>query len=221
MEKMMLKWTISNSYARFHRLVIVCLAVCFLGALSARADLIISVGSVSVDAGTTGNSFDVDLTNTGPAVAPIGGFTFGISIANPNVSFTDANTSTSAFYIFTGHSLFGPDLTGATSGQSLHTSDVFDTPNNGVAIDSGATVGIGHILFDVLPGASPGPFAVNLSAPFTSLSDFSGNVTRIETLAAGQITIEGVGAIPEPGTLGLLLAGVMMIAGAHRLRRKV
>lgn len=215
------KWTFSRTRSRLGKLVIASVAVCCLCSLSAQADLTISVGSVSVDAGTTGNSLDVDLTNTGPTVVPIGGFSFGVLIANPNVSFTDANTSTAAFYIFAGKSLFGPDLTGLTSGQSLNTSDIFDIPNNGLALDSGVTVGIGHILFDVSAGADPGAFAVNLAAhPFTSLSDPEGNDVLINALSSGQITIEGA-AIPEPSTLGTLLVGVVLIVRAGGLRRRV
>ena len=111
------KWTFSKMRSRLGRLVMASVAVCCLGSLGAWADLVISVGSVTADGGSTGNPLDVDLTNTGPSAVPIGGFSFGVSIANPNVSFTDANTSTAAFYIFTGNSLFGPDLTGPTSGK--------------------------------------------------------------------------------------------------------
>ena len=215
------KWTFSKMRSRLGRLVMASVAVCCLGSLGAWADLVISVESVTADGGSTGNPLDVDLTNTGPSAVPIGGFSFGVSIANPNVSFTDANTSTAAFYIFTGNSLFGPDLTGPTSGQSLNTSDIFDIANNGLALDSGVTVGIGHILFDVLAGASPGVFAVSLAAhPFTSLSDPSGNDVGINTLSAGQITIEGA-AVPEPATLGTLLISVVLMVGAAGRRRRV
>src|SRR5262249_3004242 len=172
MENMMAsKQNFSSTSTRLQRLAIGCLAVCFMGAMNSRADLIVSVGSTSVDAGTTGNPLDVELTNTGPAAVTIGGFSFGVSIANPDISFTDANTSTVLQYIFAGNSLFGPDLTGPTSGQSLNTSDVFAGANNGTTLGAGTTVGIGHLLFDVAALAGPGSFAVNLSAPFTSLSD--------------------------------------------------
>lgn len=215
------KWTFSNTRTRLQRLAIGCLAVCFLGALSARADLVISVGSTSVDPGTTGNPLDVELTNTGPAAITIGGFSFGVSIGNPNISFTDANTSTVLAYIFAGNSLFGPDLTGPTSGQSLNTSDVFAGGNNGTTLGAGTTLGIGHLLFDVSALAGTGTFAVNLAAPFTSLSDENAIGIPVNTLSAGKITIEGPSEIPEPATLGVLLAGVAIIVGAHKRRRTV
>ena len=215
------KWTFSNSGIWLQRLALGCLAVCFLGALSARADLVVSVGSTSVDAGTTDNPLDVELTNTGPAAITIGGFTFGVSVGNSNISFTDANTSTVLTYIFEGNSLFGPDLTGPTSGQSLDTSDVFAGANNGTTLGAGTTLGIGHLLFDVSALAGTGAFAVSLSAPFTSVSDINANTIPIDSLSAGKITIEGPSEIPEPGTMGILLAGVAAIAGARRLRKAV
>lgn len=222
-EKIMaLKWIFSGS--QLWKLVIAGLVVCSLGSLDARADLIISVVSVSVNSGTTGNPLDVELTNSGPSAVTIGGFSFGISITNPNVSFTDANISTTAApYIFAGNSLFGPDLTGLTSGQSLETSDVFGTPNNGVSLGSGATVGIGHILFDVSAAAVTGTFPVTLAAsPFSSLSDAFANDIPVNRLSPGEIAITGsVAEVPEPSTLCTLLAGLVSIVGASRLRRRV
>lgn len=175
--------------------------------------LIFSVQSVTAGPGTSGNGFDVLLSNTGPSAVTVAAFTFGISIANNSISFTDANTSTTAPYIFSGHSLFGPDLTGATSGQSLSTSDVFDTVMSGTTMGVGSTVGIGRVLFSVSPTAGAGVFPVVLASfPLTSLSDPTGNNLAVQTLSPGQITITGV-TIPEPSTISTMLLALACILG--------
>jgi hypothetical protein len=102
--------------------------------------------------------------------------------------------------------LFGPDLTGAVSGQSLITSDVALQPLSGGTLGSGTTVGLGHVLFSVAANASPGSYAIDLTPfPATSLSDFSGNAIKIDTLSAGQITITGASSVPEPSSIFLFL----------------
>src|SRR5438552_826527 len=75
---------------------------------SANAALVISAQSTTAAAGSTGNSFDVFLTNTGPSSVTLGGFSFELQVG-PNITITSVNISTSvAPYIFGGHSLFGP-----------------------------------------------------------------------------------------------------------------
>jgi hypothetical protein len=109
-------------------------------------------------------------------------------------------------------SLFGPDMTGPTSGPSLVTSDVFLVPFSGSTVGSGTTVGLGHILFDVSPGAAPGVFPVTLMGfPATSLADPTGANLAIQTLSDGQITITGTAATPEPGTLATLFGGLAFL----------
>ena len=187
-----------------------------LAPVSARADLLLSVDSVVALAGSSGNSLDVELTNTGSPVT-IGGFSFGVVTPGSDISFTDANTSTALTYIFAGNSLFGPDLTGPVAGQSLSTSDVFATPGGGTTLGTGATVSLANLLFDVSAGASAGVFPVAFEPfPVTSLSDASGNNLDISTLSAGSITIEPT-AVPEPSTLALL-AGFLILTCAARRR---
>ena len=175
--------------------------------------------SATAAVGSSGNGFDVQLTNSGPADVTIAGFTFGILTANVNISFTDANISTSAPYIFAGNSLFGPDLTGPTSGPSLSTSDVFAIPLGGATLGSGITVGLGRVLFDVSPAASAGVSPVTVAAfPLTSLSDAAAGNVAIQTLSPGEITITGVG-VPEPAAMTTLLAGIALILGCAGKRR--
>jgi PEP-CTERM motif len=186
----------------------------------AHAELILTMESVTASAGSSGNAFDVELINTGPVAVAVGAFTFGIATANPNISFTDASTATVlAPYIFAGDSLFGPDLTGPTSGQSLTASDLCAVCA-GISLAAGTTVGLGHVLFDVSSSASGGVFAVNFAAfPATSLSDTTGDLLPA-TFAPGAITVPGAVAVPEPTSLLLLLlAGVILAVGFTRSRK--
>jgi hypothetical protein len=98
----------------------------------------------------------VILTNTGPSGVSIADFSFGIQTADTDISFTDATTGTAATYIFGPDSLFGPDLTGPASGQSLTTSDTDSVSE--VTIAASSTVGLGHVLFSVAAGAVPKSF---------------------------------------------------------------
>jgi len=172
---------------------------------------IVSAQSVTASAGGAG-ALDISLTNTGPSALTFGAFTFGISTTNTAISFTDAKTSTVLDgYIFAGHSLFGPDLTGPSSGQSLSVSDVFATPLAGATVLSGATFDLGHILFTVAPNAAAGAFTVSLLAnPATSFSDPSGNNIAVNTLTNGSVTISAT-TTPEPSSLFLLFAGVPLL----------
>jgi hypothetical protein len=97
---------------------IAAVAIALLGSAPAKADVVISIQSpLNANAGDTGDSFDVTLTNTGPSAVSIAAFTFEISAANTDMTFTDANTGTGlAPYIFAGNSLFGPDITVSNTG---------------------------------------------------------------------------------------------------------
>ena len=193
------------------------LALSLFGSAPAHADMIVTVQSVSAAANTPNNFFDVTLTNTGTIAVSVDSFTFGISTSDSAISFTDANTSTSLSpYIFGSDTLFGPDLTGPTSGQSLVASDIDSI--GAVSVGAGTTVGLGHVSFGVAPGAATGPFAVTLgdSPALTSLSDAGGHNIVIQSLVNGQITITS--AAPEP--LLFLPVGLALLA-AGTIRRRL
>ena len=179
----------------------------------ARAGLIVSVESVTANAGSTSDALDITLTNTGPSAVTVGGFSFGVSVATTNITFTQANTSTTtAPYIFDGLSLFGPVISTST-GQSLTASDLFANIGSGTTLGAGVEVGLGHLLFDVSQTASSGPVTVSLASfPTTSLSDASGNNIPINSLNGGAITIQSVTAIPEPPSLVPAITGISAIA---------
>lgn len=176
-----------------------------------QAATILSMQPVTVGPGGS-SAFDVLLSNTGPSALTVGAFTFAISVANATVSFTDANTSTELnAYIFAGHSLFAPDLSGPNVGPSIKVSDVYDTPFAGGMIASGTTVGLAHVLFSVALNTPPGlltPLFVEGAA--TSLADASGAAIQITTLTNGSITVTGT---PEPSSLALvgLGAGLLLL----------
>ena len=188
----------------------------------AKADVIIGVQSVSANAGSTGNSLEVFLTNTGTAPLTISTFSFEISVATSNINLADATIGTTDSYIFAGHSLFGPDIATAT-GQTLDASDLFDVPASGATVLGNSTVGLGEVSFDVAAGTSSGLYAVMFSGfPATSLSDDLANNISFST-QNGSITVIGVAAVPEPSSLMLLGSGALTLVGFFRkkLRSRV
>jgi len=191
-------------------------AAFLLYSVPARAGLLeISIESpINVNAGTSGDGFDVLLTNlSGPAVS-LAGFTFEISVPSTDILLSAANTATLLDpYIFSGKSLFGPNIMVANTGQDLSASDLYSVIGSGITLGAGATVGLGHILFDVSATAHSETVPVTFFAsPATSLSDDLANPVPINTLTNGQIDITGT--VPEPSyRLLLLTAGAFLFFG--------
>jgi hypothetical protein len=209
----------NNFSKRFTMMILV------LGTLLAvpawSAGITVSAGSVTVAPGPTLDTLEVDLMNTGPSAATIGGFSFELSVATPTISFTGVTTSTTMTYIFSGNSLFGPILTGPVSGQTISAADIASTPFTGTSINRGATVGLGQATFNVAANASGGQFVVNIvTFPNTSLSDALGNNVAVSTYSNGQITISEA---PEPPSalLCLLLIPFAMFQRVRSIRGRV
>ena len=122
--------------------LVVAVAIVTLGltvlATEANADLVIGAQSVSANAGSTGNSFEVYFTNTGSSSVDITAFSFEISTTSSNINLTGATTSTTDAYIFGADSLFGPEIDTST-GQTLDASDVFATPSGSTSIGRTST----------------------------------------------------------------------------------
>ena len=202
--------------SQFATMLVLGAAAFLLYSVPVRADsLEISIESpFNVNAGTSGNGFDVLLTNlSGPAVS-LAGLTFEISVPSTDVQLSEANTATLLDpYIFNGNSLFGPNITVANTGQDLKASDLYSAIGSGITLGAGATVGLGHILFDVSATAHSETVPVTFAAfPATSLSDDLSNNVPINTLTNGQIDI--IGTVPEPSYLLLLLtAGALLLLG--------
>ncbi len=200
------------------RSLFVALAVLTLTDQPLQAALIVTAGTATAGAGTTGNVLQVTLTNTGPSAVTVGGFSFEVSTANPGITFTTATTATTSPYIFSSFSSFGPAIDTST-GISLLASDLFSVAGSGTTLGSGATVGLGRVLFNVAPGTPNGVNTVFVTAfPTTSFSDALGNNLAF-TSANGSITVTGaVTAVPEPATLVVfaLAGGTAWVARRRR-----
>jgi hypothetical protein len=188
------------------------LAIALFGAAPARATMSFSIESVAVTSPSSGDAFEVFLTNTGSAV-DINSFTFELSISDTHFNFTSVTTATVPdTYIFAGNSLFGPNIDfPPASGQSVTASDAWVVAGNGFTVGTGVTVGLGEVFFDVTSGAAPGPYTVSFAPSGTSLSDINGNAIPIDNLNSGTITVGG-SAVPEPSTFalfGVALAAVL------------
>jgi hypothetical protein len=203
-------------YVRRH-LLLRTAGVCILACCAANATLLISFQAPTATAGSTGNSFDITLLNNSPSPLSVAAFTLQISTSNPNVGFTGATSSTTAApYIFGAASLFGPNI--ATSvGQTLVASDIY-LGIGGVLLPGGGLVGLGHVFFDVAPGAANGIAPVTFDPIGTSLADDNGTLIAIGALQPGQIIIA---AVPEPGSAILILTvlGIFTAARRNPLRR--
>ncbi|HMP17791.1 MAG TPA: PEP-CTERM sorting domain-containing protein [Gemmatales bacterium] len=190
----------------------------FTGVAKSQADLQIIVGSVTVDAPSTGNTFEISITNVGnTASASIAGFSFGISVpVTSGITFTDASIATILNpYLFAGNSSTPPFSNTAFPNQAFIASD-FYADVGGVVINSNQTFSLGLITFDVASDAV-NPTTVTLQAfPATSLSDDLANNVSF-TGFNGTITLS---AVPEPSTWALLvMSGVAL--GVWGYRRKL
>ena len=185
-------------------------------ALPARAGIIVSVESVSANQGTTGNTLEVDVLNTGTPV-DIASFSFEITVATGRgVSFTGADINTLVnTYIFAGNSAQGPNIDTLT-GTTLDASD--NAASGSTTLGTNSTLALGRVLFDVASSAPGGPVTVSLTPfPSTSLTDPNLNDIPIDTLSSGTITISGTSVVPEP--TALVSATVGLLASAWFVRR--
>ena len=202
-------------------------AVLLFASLPAHASIILSVSSVADAPGTNGDSLDVTISNTGPSAQNIAGFDFGLSVIGTNILFTGANESTAATYLFNGDSFDIINSAAFTStpppnGQLVQAADLSNSAN-GTNIGAGATLGLGHIIFNVDAGAGPGPITVTLASTCgspsscTDLTDSNGDAVAF-SVNSGTITISGT-TVPEPAS-GVLagLALVAIAAGGFRKR---
>jgi hypothetical protein len=191
-------------------------AACMFCAAPAHATLIISVEPVTAAPGTTGGTFDVLLTDSGSAGVSVAGFIFQIQSSNPAITFTGTFTSTAtANYIFSGNSLFGPEIDTQTS-PSLISQDL--AASGSTILNSGDVVGLGQVFFNVSPTAAPGPVTISFTggAAGNDLSDPTGNNIPVTTFTSGTINVTST---PEPSSVLMMLAGVGALAAWNRRRR--
>ena len=194
--------------------------VCLFATVPAHADgLSVSLSPLSdVAAGSSGNTFDVLLSNTSGASVSIGGFFFEVTSSSSDVTFTDATIATTDPYVFGTDSLFGPDIISpGSTATDLNASDL-DLSLDGFSLNPGVTVGLGHVLFNVSSGAATQTVAFSFAGfPGTSLADALGDNISIATLDGGQFQITGaMTATPEPSSLFLFLAAAPLILVIRR-----
>jgi hypothetical protein len=193
------------------------IGACIFGPLPAYADLIISVESVSASPGSSGDTFDVLLTNSGSPGVSVAGFNFTIQASNPAITFTGVFTSpATAPYIFAGNSLLGPEI----DQQLTPTVIAADLAASGsTTLNSGDVVGLGQVFFNVSPTATPGPFTVSFvtsgGTADNDLSDPTGNNIPITTFTSGTINVTST---PEPSSVLMMLAGTAALAAWKRRR---
>jgi hypothetical protein len=201
----------------FARLAI---ATALVGAVPAQAALTYSMQSITALSPSSGNAFEVDLTNTGPDQV-IAAFSFGLSMTDTNFTFTSATTGSLVnTYIFAGGNSFDDLLnSGVVSStatvDSLIGSDLWFGNGPGFTLGSGVTVALGEVFIDVASGAAPGPYIVSFVPGDDSLADGNGDPLSLDDTATGTITIPGT-AIPEPSTVALLGLTVLPLLWARK-----
>jgi hypothetical protein len=206
-------------------------AAALLSSGPAQAGVILSVSPVTITAGTVGAFFDVSIQNTGSGEQNIAAFSLGLSVADPHITFTGGNTSTTLTYLFNGDSL---DVIGGLAyttvpppnGQTLEASDLSNS-SSGNTMAAGTTWGLGRIFFDVAANTGAGAIAVTLipdcldANSCTSLSDSAFNDVPFGVVN-GNITVTAgsESGVPEPSTLLLVLLALAAIgAGVWRKGR--
>ena len=129
-----------------------------------RAGLVFGIADMTAVPGSSSNSFDVTLTNTGTTGVEVSGFSFAITTTSGDVNFSDVNVDTqSAPFIFAGNSLVGPDITSSASGNTVSAADEYAIPNGSVTLAGGQTLDLGHVLFALAATAPPTPIPITFS----------------------------------------------------------
>ena len=195
------------------------LVACLLAAASARADVVFSTDSVTVQPGENDGSFQVLVTNDGSAPVDISYFEFEVATSDSDLTFTESTTQAgSSPYVFAGWSgADGSDggVTGtSTAGWYLVAYD-YDHIAAGDTLDPGATASLGTVFFDLAPGAASGviPISFNTSSGITNVWDEYGNGGGAESFNAGSVTVT-----PEPPMMILIAALLLPLLVAARRR---
>ncbi len=196
-------------------------ALGLLGGSAAHADIIVMVGNSGVFTPSSGNTVEVNLTNTGPGAVVIGGFSLEVTTADPFITFTGATMATATPYIFAGNSGDVADsfpLAFSSPGQTIDAGDFYATFGSGTSLSAGQSAGLALLSFDVAPGDPNTTVLFDVTAyPSTSLSDADGNDITIDSVASGKITLT-TAAVPEPTTFLLLLPLAVLTMLVRRRR---
>ncbi len=218
-------------------------AICAVGLIPAHASTMYSISPATISAspGDIGDSFDVVLTNSGPDPISVAGFAFEVTVADPDVTLVGATYSTALPYIFDGDSydqinaasiesfcscsypLSSPAVD--TTNQTLVASDVTND-GAGITITSGESIGLGHVLFDVAPGAALGQFDLSFTGNFSgvvadsnNLADTSFQTINVDDFSGGTISVSST-SIPEPSSFSLALGALTVAVFLSRRYRR-
>jgi hypothetical protein len=191
----------------------------FAWATPARAELILGITTNSFTPGSATNSLDVTLTNTGNTDMTIAGFSFEITAASSDVTFSDVTVDTvSVFYIFGTNSSFAPDITlDSNNDQTISGADNFTTAKEGSVLAAGQTLGLGNVLFALSSSTPMTPIDITFTLfPFTGVNDQYGAALPFDL--ASNLDISPAIVVPEPPMIVLLVSGLLVGTGFH-LRR--
>ena len=182
----------------------------------AQAALVLEVENATALAGSSNNSFDVVLENTGPSSVTIAGFSFALT-SSSRVTYTDVTTATALPYIFNGNSDFAPDIVISAGAGAVSAGDNYATPNAGFTLAADTTVALGHVLFNIgAGGAASIPVDISPASDDTELTSPAGAPITITTLEDGTIMVT---TVPEPSSL-VLATGVLGVFGLVLKRRR-
>jgi hypothetical protein len=205
-----------------------------LTSFSAKASTTYSItpATLSAHAGDVGDSFDVLFTNNGPGALSVSGYAFEVSVADPDITLTGADFSTTAGpFVFAGDSFdqinsFPLNIVNV-DGPSPQILDASDLTNDssGVPVAAGASVDLGRVLFDVATPAQAGPFAVTFTGEVTNVANANNltsadfNTINVDSFSGSTITV----SVPEPSSQLLVSLGVpfMLFVGQRRVQRNV
>jgi hypothetical protein len=211
------------------RTAAIALAALLAPCLTAEAGLILSIESTTVKAGSTGDSFDVTLTNTGPtAVIGIHVFQFELQASNGDVSFifnsdkSGVTTATADPYIFAGHSFLGPNIGLSFNPGNSRVAGIDDySPPGGVDLAAGATVGLGHVFFNAGPATGVTTISVFTDpANPTEVGTNDGHFIQLMS-DPGTITVTPqFSAAPEPSSRAMACGAALIGGGAWWRKRR-
>lgn len=187
----------------------------------ASADLVLSVGNASAQAGGTG-SFDVVLSATNSETFQVAGFSVELAVApSSGVSFTAASAlTTTAPYIFTTLQL--PPLTFSSfPNYDFIASDSYLSSPGYVTLSAPVTVGLENVSFAVAAGTPAGDVPVSILGigVTTEILDNNGNPIPFDAMN-GTITVTSSTVVPEPSSLVTGLTSLALVGGAIALKRR-
>lgn len=203
-------------------LTLLALALLGLSAAPARASLDLTITNSTTSPGGVG-SFEVVLSSSG-GTFDVSAFSFQLQVAsNSGVLFTSVTTNTTtAPYIF-GTLQTPPFSFNTFPNTDFIASDSSQTDPFFASVTPQSSFGLGRVTYSVAPGTAFGPVTVSIVGTTganrtTEVLDIDGNPFPITTTNG---TIAVAGAVPEPASALLVVAGLGSVAGyaARRKRR--